>query len=579
METRANYVLIGAFTLAGFVGLLLFFMWFARVELDRQFAYYDIEFPTVSGLSTASEVRFSGLPVGQVVDVRLSPEQTGNIRVRIEVEADTPVRTSTVATIESQGVTGLSFVSLSAGDQGDPLLKAQTEEEIPVIPAGRSVLQTLSEDAPAIIEEVLALTRQLTELLGPENQARITSILENLERSSGDLGRALDDFSSVTDTIATSSEEIAAFTSRLEAISVAAVDMLDTADTTLVAVTDLAQRAEQSLETGDATLESGRAALDSADVFIREDLPRLVSDMTEAADGVRRQIDEIGADARAMLQEFRSTGTLASARLAQAESTLQAADVMLADMSRTMTSIDTAAERFDTFLAVDGTALVAEARSLIAEAGRVVASAATFAENDLPAIVADIRDATETAAGVVDTVGTDLSAAAGRIDGISAELSTSLETVTETFSNANETLARLNTALETGDAALAAADRAFTSADQVLNEDVGEMTTQLRDTLSRLDDAIAQVSDDVPAITNELRQTAERATAAADEVQRTAASLGPPLRAFADGGLPQYTVLAREMRELVTNLDRLVTRIDRDPARYFLGREDPVFRR
>ncbi|MBL4559095.1 MAG: MCE family protein [Rhodobacteraceae bacterium] len=148
METRANFVLIGAFTLAGFAVLLLFLMWFARIELDRQYDYYDTDFPSVSGLSSASSVRFAGLPVGQVVDVSLSPDQSGRVRVRIEVAADTPVRTSSVATIESQGVTGVSYVGLSAGDPRDPLLSATSADQVPQIPAGRSALQTLTEGAP-----------------------------------------------------------------------------------------------------------------------------------------------------------------------------------------------------------------------------------------------------------------------------------------------------------------------------------------------------------------------------------------------------------------------------------------------
>ncbi|TCP61647.1 phospholipid/cholesterol/gamma-HCH transport system substrate-binding protein [Rhodovulum bhavnagarense] len=578
METRANYVLIGAFTLAGFVGLLLFSMWFARIELDRQYAYYDIEFTSVSGLSAASEVRFSGLPVGQVVDVRLSPDASGRILVRIEIGADTPVRTGTIATIESLGVTGVAHVALSAGDPGNPLLQPAPGQDVPVISSGRSTLQTLTEDAPQIVEEVLALTRQLGEFLGPDNQARVGTILENLERSSGDLGRALDDFSAVTDTIASSSGEIAAFTGRLEAISAAAVQMLETADDTLLAVTDLAGRAQMTLDAGDATLESGRAALEAADLFIRNELPRLASDLTEAAEGIRRQIDTLGADAQATLAEFRRTGTLASARLAEAEATLAATDTMLADASRTLDSIDTAARRFDGFLANDGTALVTEARGLIAEAGRGVAAVTSFAETDLPDIVADIRTASETAARVVDEVGADLSSAAGRLDSVTAEASDTLGVVSNTFQNANQTLERLNAALETGDAALAAADRAFATADRVMTGDIADMAGALRETLARVDAAIAQVADDMPVITGDLRETAARANAAFDEVERTAASLGPPLRAFAGHGLPEFATLAQEMRELVRNLDRLVTRIERDPVE-FLGRQTPVYRR
>jgi len=99
VETKANYILIGAFTILGLLGLLGFFLWFARIELDRQFAYYDVRFTSVSGLSPASDVRFSGLPVGQVVDVRLSPDQDGTMTVRVEVAADTPVREDSIVTI------------------------------------------------------------------------------------------------------------------------------------------------------------------------------------------------------------------------------------------------------------------------------------------------------------------------------------------------------------------------------------------------------------------------------------------------------------------------------------------------
>ena len=67
METRANYVLIGAVTLFGIVAGFVFFIWLASVQMDRQYDHYDILFNDVSGLSQAADVRFNGLSVGQVV--------------------------------------------------------------------------------------------------------------------------------------------------------------------------------------------------------------------------------------------------------------------------------------------------------------------------------------------------------------------------------------------------------------------------------------------------------------------------------------------------------------------------------
>lgn len=579
METRANYVLIGAFTLAGFLGLLLFFLWFGRIQLDRQFAYYDVVFPTVEGLTSASEVRFSGLPVGQVVDVRLDPEGTGRIRVRLEVAAQTPVRTSSVATIESLGVTGVAFVGISAGLPEDELLVDVSEDPIPTITAGRSVLQTLTEDAPQILEEILEISRNVSDLLGPENQQRISQILANLEASSGGLEQALADFSSVTASVAQATDQIAVFTDRLEGISTAATTALGSADETLREVTALTRRAEATLDLGDETLRSGQRALDGADVFLRDDLPRLVSELETTLAGLRGQVDAVGGEATAMLADFRATGTQATARLAELETTIEAANRMIGDVSTAVDNVNVAAVSLDTFLAGDATELAQEARTLIVNANEVVLAAQAVAETDLPAILADIRSATDTAARTIESVGADLSSAAGRTDQIAGEVEQTFRTVADTFANANETLARLNTALETGDGALAAAERAFTSADRVLTEDLGDLTARLDRTLATLEEAIGAVTADVPAISSDLRAAAERANATFAQIEATAGSLGPPLQSFARDALPQYTRLAGEARQLVDNLNALVRQIERDPARYFLGRDAPAFRR
>jgi phospholipid/cholesterol/gamma-HCH transport system substrate-binding protein len=579
METRANYLLIGAFTLAGFLGLLGFLLWFARVELDRQFDYYDIVFPTVTGLSSASEVRFSGLPVGQVVDVALAPDRSGRVRVRVELDAATPVRTSSVATVETLGVTGQGYVSISSGDPGDPLLERASEADIPEIEAGRSVLQTLTADAPQILEEVLEVTRQVGEVLGPDNQRRVANILENVEDSSARLSQALDDVSSVTRTMAEATEDIGAFTARLEDISGSAQTTLETADDTLRDVGRLAERAEGTLETGDAALESGRRTFDRANAFLETELPGLVSELETTLAELRAEVGRVGDDAGATLAEFRRTGELATARLEEAEATIAAADRVLAEVSDSVAAVEAAATRLDRFVAEDGTALVAEARTFLANADEVARAAVTVAEEDLPAILADIRSATETAAATVESVGADLSAAAGRADAISAEAAETLDSVSATFESANATLERLNGAIATGDSALSAAEEAFTAADTVLREDAQEIVAGLRDTLDRLDAAIGAVAEDVPAITAQIRRTAERADATFAGVEGAAERLGPRLETFAEEGLPQYTRLAREGRELVDNLRQLVRQIERDPARYFLGREAPAYRR
>ena len=211
METRANYILIGAFTILGFIGMLVFSLWFARLELDRQFAYYDVKFTSVSGLGRASDVRFAGLPVGKVVSVALSPDGDGTVLVRLEVKAITPVRTDSVATIESQGVTGVSFVGISPGQPDNPLLLDVTQKVIPMIPAGRSMLQSLSEDAPELMNEVLRVAKDVSALLSTDNLQRVDNILANLDRASEGFAQSLEDFSVVAGAISAFAVEISNF--------------------------------------------------------------------------------------------------------------------------------------------------------------------------------------------------------------------------------------------------------------------------------------------------------------------------------------------------------------------------------
>ncbi|NYS24582.1 MCE family protein [Rhodobacteraceae bacterium 2376] len=694
METRANYVLIGAFALAGFLGLLIFLMVFANVQLDRRYTYFDVRFPSVSGLSRASEVRFEGLPVGQVVDVRLSPEMDGTITVRLEVDEDTPVRTDSTATISTLGVTGVSIVALSAGTPDQPMLRDTAE--IPVIEAGRSTLDAVFEDGPAVLAMALEVVENLNELLGETNRNRVENILDNLERSSVGLATALDDFAEVSQTIATASTDIAEFTTRMVPVAEAALGTLGRVDLTLETYGDLARRAVTSLDVGDAALEAATQTLQTADSYMAQELPDLTRELTETSTALRNQIDMLGADTRLMLANFGDVGaeatarlreaeaaiasfedltarlapvadsavvTLAnvdatletygalagqagsaldgaeatfesarlaldtveqfmagdlpvltrdltqtsatlrqqatvlgadaqrlmtgftevgeqaSARLSEAQETIARTDLMLLRLTETLNTVDTAAGRFDGLMADEAAPLLADARAMIASATEAVEAVTRATSDDLPAVMADIRTAARTATEMVETVGADLSAASGRLDGVLETTQGTMTQVGETFANANTTLEAINSALDIGERTLAAAERAFAGADRVINEEVSGVLEDLRAAMRSLDGAIAQVSDDIPAVTASLRESAETANEAFAELGRVIATSGPAVREFATQALPQYTQIGRETRAMISNLERLLRQIERDPARFFLGRQTPEFRR
>jgi phospholipid/cholesterol/gamma-HCH transport system substrate-binding protein len=181
METRSNYVLVGAVTLAMLVGLLVFTVWLAGLS-NRETNCYDIYFSQgVGGLNKGSNVTFNGVPVGQISKISLLPERPEFIWVRIEVERDTPVLQGTTAEIHGVGFTGVSEIQLTGAARGAQRIRQSGPQGCPVIPSSTSGLGALLNSAPELMERIQTLTERLTELLSDKNQNAISDILENID--------------------------------------------------------------------------------------------------------------------------------------------------------------------------------------------------------------------------------------------------------------------------------------------------------------------------------------------------------------------------------------------------------------
>ena len=180
METRSNYVLVGAVTLAMLAGLLFFTVWLAGLSA-KQTKCYDIYFAQgVGGLNRGSTVSFSGVPVGQITDISLLPERPEFVWVRIEIDEQTPVLQGTTAEIRGVGFTGVSEIQLSGAVRGSPPIAQVGPQGCPVIPASAGGLGALLNSAPELIDRIQRLTERLTELLSDENQDAISDILANV---------------------------------------------------------------------------------------------------------------------------------------------------------------------------------------------------------------------------------------------------------------------------------------------------------------------------------------------------------------------------------------------------------------
>jgi phospholipid/cholesterol/gamma-HCH transport system substrate-binding protein len=193
METRAHYLLIGSFVLAMFVGLLAFIIWLAKINIDREFAYYDIYFnDSVAGLSVGGDVRYNGIQVGVVKKISIDPKVLSRVRVTVKIAGDTPIREDSVAYLDFQGLTGVSFVQIEGGSVQSAPLKVHEGEEFPVIHSRSSPIQELFTDAPDLVNQATMLVGEISRLFSKKNRDAVAATLHHIEVLTGGLAQETD---------------------------------------------------------------------------------------------------------------------------------------------------------------------------------------------------------------------------------------------------------------------------------------------------------------------------------------------------------------------------------------------------
>jgi phospholipid/cholesterol/gamma-HCH transport system substrate-binding protein len=199
METRANHVLIGLFTIIVSVLAVLFALWAANWQSNRAWDNYDIEFTeAVTGLSTGGIVQYNGINVGEVKRLSLDPKDPRKVIARIRVAADTPVKVDTKAKLAFVGLTGVAQIQLTGGLPESPRLEGTPERPVPVIQTEPSALQNIALAAGDIAERV-----------------RLILSDENIDR----ISKTLDDVNQLTTTLAGEKQDIAALIANLRTAS------------------------------------------------------------------------------------------------------------------------------------------------------------------------------------------------------------------------------------------------------------------------------------------------------------------------------------------------------------------------
>ncbi|MGH6643801.1 MlaD family protein [Hypericibacter sp.] len=224
METRAHHLAVGLFVLVLIAALAGFVIWISKFNGEQNYAYYTVRFSEdVTGLSVDGPVRYRGVTVGRVTDIRIDPDNPIFVRITIQVSPDTPVVTDTVASLEAQGITGVLYVLLKGGTQGAPRMKVTDLTPYPEIPGAPGKFEALLASAPALLEHATQLVDRVTLMFSDQNQAAIANTLNNLQGISATfndpkngVGPTLDSISDAAISIDAMSEQVRTLATNLD---------------------------------------------------------------------------------------------------------------------------------------------------------------------------------------------------------------------------------------------------------------------------------------------------------------------------------------------------------------------------
>jgi phospholipid/cholesterol/gamma-HCH transport system substrate-binding protein len=181
METRAPFVVVGAFVLAAIAAVFGFIYWLHNTGGLGPRATYHVQFDgSVPGLLVGAAVLFNGIRVGEVTDLGLAPDNPRRVNATISVTSTTPVRADTKVGLEFQGLTGVPVIALEGG------MQLANSGAVPTLIADPGAGQSMTEAARDALRRVDSVLAENSEPL-KNTIANLQVFSEGLARNTGKL--------------------------------------------------------------------------------------------------------------------------------------------------------------------------------------------------------------------------------------------------------------------------------------------------------------------------------------------------------------------------------------------------------
>ena len=296
METKVNYVLVGGFVLVLGAALIAGILWLAsgggfQKKYDLYLALVD---ESVSGLNLNASVKYNGVEVGKVQDIRLDPDNPKRVRLIFAIEHGTPIRQDTEAMLKTQGLTGIAYVELEGGPRDSPLLRATAPGTLPVIRTKPSLSARLENVLTTVLAKLDATSDSVNKILSDENIAALQSTLADLSVVAHTLAKRKDSIDAGIRDAARTLDNSARLAGQLG-------PLLDSIDRSAEAVRKMADEAARTSASAGKTIDSVGA---DAKRFTADTLPELqslIGEMNVLTASLRSLIQETKRNPRGFL--------------------------------------------------------------------------------------------------------------------------------------------------------------------------------------------------------------------------------------------------------------------------------------
>lgn len=295
MEGRVSYTVVGLFVIGLGAALIMAFVWLATRGDDKTYLRYEVlTVESVAGLNTNAAVTYRGVVVGRVAAISIDPDDPEQVRIGLDIEAGTPVRTDTTAVLATRGITGLARVELSGGSRAAPVLVPLPGQPPPVIASGPSLVARLDSALDMLVVTVERVSTRFDRLLSDQNLDALAGALDALHLVMGEIAGHRAEIGAGLANAATTLEN----TSRLSG------ELANTLARTAGSVSALEETARSVTRTSralEAAVGEGREGVAKAFGQLGPEVTALLGELRQLAETLRHVARDVEANPRLFL--------------------------------------------------------------------------------------------------------------------------------------------------------------------------------------------------------------------------------------------------------------------------------------